>query len=148
MAPLEKVLRAWSDPLVQFGHPCLFHQYPNLARIAFRVLQMHVTSCSVERVWSVMRHTIRDNRSCLDVQKIRKFLTIKAAASIRDNDKLNGEDWEDACDLFLSTALPQFCDLSHETNNQAVGAEIDFDQIDQGTLDQISKNGFDVSILS
>ena len=53
-------------------------EFPLLADMAARLFHMHPTSCSVERLWSVLRNVARDNRCRMGVDKTEKLIFIMA----------------------------------------------------------------------
>lgn len=54
----------------------LFRSYPILSELAQRLLSMHATSCSCERLWSLMRWIYRPNRTRLSLDKAEKMATV------------------------------------------------------------------------
>ena len=44
--------------------------YPLLRRIACRLMSMHASSCSTDRIWSRMGNLCRDNRRNLQLSKV------------------------------------------------------------------------------
>ena len=71
---LEDVKLAW---LV------LADEFPELSKIAGRLLSLHCTSCSVERLWSVLRNVKRDNRTRLGAEKTKKLIMVGADERLR-----------------------------------------------------------------
>ena len=53
-------------------------EFPLLADMAARLFHMHPTSCSVERMWSVLRNVARDDRCRMGVDKTEKLIFIMA----------------------------------------------------------------------
>ena len=51
-------------------------QYPQLSKIASRLMSLHATSCATERLWSFLRWVYRANRSSLGVEKARKMALV------------------------------------------------------------------------
>ena len=47
------------------------------------MLSLHCTSCSVERLWSVVRNVMRDNRPRLAVDRAKKLVMVGADARLR-----------------------------------------------------------------
>lgn len=76
---VERVLKVWHNDL-RGAIPILVNPgeatYPLLAKAADRLLRMHATSCSSERLWSIMRWTYRKNRTRLDIEKAKKMVAI------------------------------------------------------------------------
>jgi hypothetical protein len=92
----------------------LNNEYPQLARIASRLLLLHATSCSTERLWSLLRWVYRDNRSRLGFEKARKMALL---AMFRRSQAKNDDLFED--DLLLEW----FLDQEEEENEEII--EID-----------------------
>ncbi len=61
--------------------------YPILSGIARRLLCLHATSCSCERLWSLMRWIYRPNRTKLSLEKSEKMATVTF------NEWLERRDW-------------------------------------------------------
>ncbi len=72
---------------------------PDLADIAAKLLSMHATSCSPERIWSCWRHLYRPNRSSLHYERAEKMLVVSSAAKLLANDMRSEEDMEQELDL-------------------------------------------------
>lgn len=53
-------------------------EFPLLADLALRLFHLHPTSCSVERLWSVLRNVARDNRCRMGVDKTEKLVFLMA----------------------------------------------------------------------
>jgi hypothetical protein len=66
------------DTVRMMWETVLMVEFPLLADIAIRLFHMHATSCSVERLWSVLRNVARDNRPRLGIEKTEKLLFIMA----------------------------------------------------------------------
>ena len=60
-----------------WGAEAMRKRYALLVPIVRRLLGMHATSCSAERLWSRMRHTYRSNRSRLLIEKVYRRLLSK-----------------------------------------------------------------------
>jgi len=71
---LEDVLLTWH---------ALGGVFPELSKIAVRLLSLHCTSCSVERLWSVLRNVKRDNRTRLGTEKTKKLIMVGADERLR-----------------------------------------------------------------
>jgi hypothetical protein len=67
----------------------LHRQYPILSSIARQLLSMHATSCSCERLWSLMRWLYRPNRTRLSLEKAEKMATVTF------NEWLERRNWRD-----------------------------------------------------
>ena len=80
MAPptlaLVEVKDGWK--LIESTDTVLALEFPLLADMAARLFHMHPTSCSVERLWSVLRNVARDNRCRMGVDKTEKLIFIMA----------------------------------------------------------------------
>ena len=50
--------------------------FPVLAKVADRLLTMHATSCSCERLWSMMRWVYRENRIHLGLEKAKMMMLV------------------------------------------------------------------------
>ena len=61
-------------------------EYPLLEEVASRLFHMHPTSCSVERLWSVLRNVARDNRCRLGIDKTEKLLFIIAQERMEERE--------------------------------------------------------------
>lgn len=142
---VDQAVMAWSKPLYRRDHISLFEAYPNLARIAHRVIQMHVTSCGVERVWSVVRHSVRDNRSCLKIEKVRKLLSVKAAISIRDKTERYLSHDEEDLDILIDSSIP--CSKTdNPENEETYGVQL-HDWVLEN-LDRLEEIGFEEGLFS
>ena len=82
----------------------LHENYPQLARIASRLFLLHATSCSTERLWSLLRWVYRDNRSRLGFEKARKMALL--AMFRRRNHQAKDDDIYDD-DLLLEWFLDE-----------------------------------------
>jgi hypothetical protein len=82
-----------------------------LARIAPRLLMLHATSCSTERLWSLLRWVCRDNRSRLGVEKARKMAIISMYRHFQEGGDYNFED-----DILLESVIEEEDEEEEEIN--------------------------------
>jgi hypothetical protein len=75
------------DTVIMMWETVLALDFPLLADIAIRLFHMHATSCSVERLWSVLRNVARDNRPRLGIEKTEKLLFIMAEERMASKDE-------------------------------------------------------------
>jgi len=66
------------DTVCAMWETVLATEFPLLADLAQRLFCLHPTSCSVERLWSILRNVARDNRCRMGVDTTEKLLFIMA----------------------------------------------------------------------
>jgi len=83
--------------------------YPTLAKIAIRLLSMHATSCSCERLWSLMRWIYRPNRTRLSLEKAEKVAMVTLAEWLKQ--RILREDFDGTMDSLLESLYGDIVDL-------------------------------------
>ena len=76
--------------------------YPTLSKVAARLLMLHATSCSSERMWSLLRWIYSDQRLLLATGKAEKLLYIAVTKQLERRQ----EDVADA-DVLLAALLEE-----------------------------------------
>ena len=103
--------------------------YPNLARIAKRVLSIPATNTSVERLFSHSGNTITNRRTRLDADKVNNLLFIKR------NMRILKEIYSPAVKQCIKKKISVISSDStpSTTPNKRIKSIVDTDEIDQPT---------------
>ena len=56
--------------------------YPDLAPAAARTVSLHATSCSIERLWGMVRWVYRDNRMRLGIARAKKMVFVAKQTAV------------------------------------------------------------------
>lgn len=94
---------ASADDVKMVWRRVLASRYPLLSQLAQRLLSMHATSCSSERLWSQMRWVYGDNRTRLGIEKARKMVFIAGCQRLKR--KLADDGDSDGFELMLECIL-------------------------------------------
>jgi len=78
-------------------------KYPILSGVALRLLSMHATSCSCERLWSLMRWIYRPNRTRLSLEKSKMMATVTFNEWLQRRNWR--EDFTDAMDSLIESVI-------------------------------------------
>lgn len=63
----------------------LSQMYPKLAAVAGKLLSLHATACSVERMWISVRWVLRDNRLSMVGKTVQNLVFVSAARRLRES---------------------------------------------------------------
>ena len=89
----------------------LRREFPALSTIAGRLLALHATSCSTERMWSLLRWIYSDQRLLLATDKARMLLYIAVTKRLerRQQARGSGQYWWKCLKVAVHIAIQQLC---------------------------------------